>query len=301
MNDIYSIRKKLENYKNIKQITEAMKLAAITGYSQCSKKTALVKNYLKKLNTTAAKLVQLLELNTDTSLLETPLFYSNRQAKSSLVILIGPSKNKASSFSHKLKSFIPKIIKPNEAAPTDFILIGKDANKLLENQPFDKNYYKIIQSITNVNLHQAHIISNNLSQFIAKNHTSYKKCTIINMRFKSFFIQEKNGKILYPIAENSDIKRELETLTYNKEEPSYRLEQNNTFIAEALGQKLCNINILYEIIESLTAEHATRFVSMDKAATNADKYITETTLQMNKARQVLITKQITEISCYTDL
>jgi F0F1-type ATP synthase gamma subunit len=40
---------------------------------------------------------------------------------------------------------------------------------------------------------------------------------------------------------------------------------------------------------------------MDKASTNSDRCITELSLKMNKARQILITKQITEIASYADM
>lgn len=279
-----------------------MKLAAITGYAQCSKRIVFIKDYLSKLSKTTAQFLQLLQNNDSiNSLNHTPIFFENSNTKKTLVILVGPTKDLASGIATKLKAFIPKVLNPSSTNTLDFILIGKGARKILEQQSFESTHYKIIEEHPTFNFHQSMSIAKKISNFITINPSMYKKCMILNMRFRSFFLQQKNGKILYPIADSLEIKKELDSLNKSKSSNSFLLEQDEKSLAIELGHKYLEINILYEMLESLTAENAARFVAMDKAATNAEKFISETTLLMNKARQVLITKQITEISCYSDI
>ena len=51
----------------------------------------------------------------------------------------------------------------------------------------------------------------------------------------------------------------------------------------------------YLLFESLLAEHAARFISMDTATRNAQTLLEETQLQYNKLRQAKITKELTEL------
>jgi F-type H+-transporting ATPase subunit gamma len=54
--------------------------------------------------------------------------------------------------------------------------------------------------------------------------------------------------------------------------------------------------ILYEaLIESAVCEQAARMMSMDAASTSASDIIDNLTLQFNRERQGLITREITEI------
>ena len=50
------------------------------------------------------------------------------------------------------------------------------------------------------------------------------------------------------------------------------------------------------LLESLLAEHAARFVSMDSATRNAEKILETTRLKYNKLRQAKITKELLELA-----
>jgi F-type H+-transporting ATPase subunit gamma len=49
-------------------------------------------------------------------------------------------------------------------------------------------------------------------------------------------------------------------------------------------------------LQSLLAEQAARFIAMDHSTTNAEKYLDRLTLQYNKSRQSLITREVAELS-----
>jgi F-type H+-transporting ATPase subunit gamma len=49
------------------------------------------------------------------------------------------------------------------------------------------------------------------------------------------------------------------------------------------------------LFQSLLAEHAARFISMDTATRNANSLLETTRLEYNKLRQAKITKELTEL------
>ncbi len=55
------------------------------------------------------------------------------------------------------------------------------------------------------------------------------------------------------------------------------------------------IQVFRGLQESVAAEHAARMTAMDSATSNASKMIGSLTLQMNRARQASITRELMEI------
>jgi len=306
MEDLYSIKRKLETYKKMKQMAEAMKLAAITGYSSLAKKILLAKNYLTKVNATVASFLCNVEAIcqndecTDSSLY-LPDFFQENNALRSLVIVVGATKELGTGHTSMLKSFLPKIIMPSATAPVDFFFLGKSPRKAFSSLVFEQDSYRVVGEIRDFSFNTLASTVDEITKFISSSNMDYKKCMIVNMRFKGLFSHQRNAKIILPIIKNQEIKELVEVYKAQPRIHDYLLEQAPDQIGILLRDKVVATSIWYEIIESLCAENASRYVSMDKAVTNAEKCIGEISLKMNKVRQIMITKQITEISCYTDL
>ena len=75
----------------------------------------------------------------------------------------------------------------------------------------------------------------------------------------------------------------------------YIYEQAPEELFRALLPKYVSIQIFRALLESVAAEHAARMTAMDSATNNATDMIDSLTLDMNRARQAKITKEIIEI------
>jgi len=93
-------------------------------------------------------------------------------------------------------------------------------------------------------------------------------------------------KKLLPIEKPETKEREIEFLY----EPSVETILND------LLPRYVEMQIYRSILESLTSEHAARTIAMTNATDNAEKLLEDLTLSLNKARQAIITKEITEIA-----
>nr|WP_242673966.1 FoF1 ATP synthase subunit gamma [Blattabacterium sp. DPU] len=80
-----------------------------------------------------------------------------------------------------------------------------------------------------------------------------------------------------------------------KEEISYILEPSRKEILNFIIPKFLNAKILKVFLESNTAEHTARMISMHKATENASDIKQNLILNYNKERQTAITKEILEI------
>jgi F-type H+-transporting ATPase subunit gamma len=75
----------------------------------------------------------------------------------------------------------------------------------------------------------------------------------------------------------------------------YIYEQPPSELFASLLPKYVTAQIFRSMLESVAAEHAARMTAMDSATRNAGEMIDKYTLQMNRARQASITKEIIEI------
>jgi len=76
----------------------------------------------------------------------------------------------------------------------------------------------------------------------------------------------------------------------------YYWEQEPAEVLNSLVITYLEARIEQLLFQSLLAEHAARFVSMDSSTRNAKNLLDATKLQYNKLRQAKITKELTELT-----
>lgn len=296
MEDIFSIKKKLENYKKIKQMTEATKLASITNYFYGSKKTVIIKTYLDSLLGLWRLIEEKFIKTLSCSIPEEEYNYVNQDKD--LIILIGATRELGAGIFSTLKKTLEKYLNIKNSETTkinnyDFIIIGKGFNKIFKNEDFQKN---IVLSVSNYNIKCIKSAAEEVTQFTIKNNSNYNNIFLVNARFKNFYSQSGNltnlSKLKNTIESEDDIKINPLNSEYIE---NLILEQPIETVMNKFKEKTIETILLSEITQSLNAEFAFRFSSMEKSSINAEKYINEMTLKMNKIRQVNITRQITEL------
>ena len=110
---------------------------------------------------------------------------------------------------------------------------------------------------------------------------------ILYSRFRSALSQVPTLEKLLPVAlpetENTD------QLTEYLYEPSVEA------ILASLLPKMAEVAIFRALLEATASEHGARMTAMDSATSNASKMMGSLTLQMNRARQASITRELMEI------
>jgi F-type H+-transporting ATPase subunit gamma len=116
----------------------------------------------------------------------------------------------------------------------------------------------------------------------------YTRVVVASNRLKNFFIQKPILTPLIPFTHDNS--------TPIAELSEYIWEQDPAEILHTLAVESVDAMVRYLLFESLLAEQAARFLSMDNSTRNAKNLLDETKLYYNKVRQAKITKEITELS-----
>ncbi len=128
-----------------------------------------------------------------------------------------------------------------------------------------------------------------VESFVVEGFTSgkFRSVTLAFNKFKSAISQEITFQQLLPVKVDVEAGAPLPA--------DFIYEPGREEILEKLLPRYVASNIQQAILESVASEHAARMTAMERATKNCSEAISSLTLQMNRARQALITKELMEI------
>jgi F-type H+-transporting ATPase subunit gamma len=110
---------------------------------------------------------------------------------------------------------------------------------------------------------------------------------VIYSRFRSALSQVPTVEKLLPVA--------LPETESTEQLTEYLYEPSVEAILASLLPKVAEVAIFRALLEATASEHGARMTAMDSATSNASKMMGTLTLQMNRARQASITRELMEI------
>jgi F-type H+-transporting ATPase subunit gamma len=274
---LIQMRQQIKAIESIKKITHAMRLISMSGHSQLSHKAPFLENYKNEL----FKIIEIIESIRNNQNINV-LNHSEKTQKN-LIILIGTQKGLAGTFNISLFHFLEKEIDPENYKNYDFITVGKKATDYI------KKYNQPISNYDNFTISNLYDISTKIFENIKSN---YANVIIYSNYPKSFFSQVPQKYILLPFKQKTKTNSRNSKIDLEK----YIWEQPIEEIYAELTKNYLYTSIQSLLFNSLFAEQAARFQSMDSATRNAEELLTNLKLQYNKIRQMKITKEITELS-----
>ncbi len=110
---------------------------------------------------------------------------------------------------------------------------------------------------------------------------------VVYTQFKSALTQIVTTKQLLPM--------EPVKIAADVPHVDYKYEPGQAEMLDALLPRHLKMQLFRALLESVASEHGARMTAMDNASNNAADMIDRLTLQMNRARQAIITKELMEI------
>lgn len=279
MSKLIQLRNRIKAIETIKKITHAMRLIAMSSHSQLKHSQDIISSYTHQLETVFHQLL------THAPQWKHPILNPpTPQQGKVLLVIVGSQKGLCGSFNNHVFKLAHKELKRLENKEVDIVPVGQKvvdfANNLSKGE--QKHSYKKF-SIRNLSE-----IANGITNSIFHASPAYGSVIIISNRFKSFFAQIPKAAQLIPSAPQAG-----ETIPSVDE---YAWEQQPEKMLDELAFSFLNAHIQLLLFDSLLAEHAARFISMDAATRNANGILEATKLEYNKLRQAKITKELTELS-----
>lgn len=273
MSQLIYLRQRIKAIETIKKITHAMRLISMSAHTRMRQQDDALKAYINA----SSNLLKRIKYALPTW--KNPLIEPSSQPQSRpLLILIGSQKGLCGNFNSSLLNFFFNNYKNLNAI--DIIVVGKKMIDLVT----DKNI-KISSQYSDLHITTLTTIAQEIVKFILAKEPS--SVSLVSNQLKSFFVQKPHITHLIPFEE------QIEEL---KPAEDYHWEQAPQEVLDNLLQQVIESQIQYILFQSLYAEQAARFLSMDNSTRNAQNLLDQTKLQYNKLRQAKITKELTELT-----
>ena len=284
MPSLKDLRNRITSVKSTQKITKAMKMVAAAKLRKAQENAEKSRLYSEKMNEIIANLKSSI---TDKS--SAPrLLIGNNDNKRFLCVIMTADRGLCGGFNSnickKSKEYINNLLKENRGVK--IITVGsKSFDQMKRNYG---NY--IIEKLTfknqrEINVTDAQKISNKIISMFHKN--EFDVCTIFYSKFKSVISQEPIEQQIIPVKNNNNDK-----ITNDQ---NYEYEPDQEEILDSLLPKNITTQIFKGLLENAASEQGARMSAMDNATRNAGDLIEKLTINYNRSRQAVITKELIEI------
>lgn len=272
------------------KITHAVRLVSMSLYGRMEKQDIPLKRYVTTMQQLFIRLSQCVPD------WKSPFLPSEDMTNSNpLVIIVGTSKGLCGSLNSNLFRYFESTFNFNfdTSKNLNIISIGQKATKFIKEQARGT----LICSYSELNSNNFITIADDL--VVKLKASQFSSVVIYSTELKSFFVQKPFHTTLIPInsiqknmhEKTGDYVNDFEGL----EEDSLIWEQNRYELLDYLAPQYLQSMIMNILFQALRAEHAARFLAMENSTSNAEKYLEKLTLQYNKLRQSLITREVAEL------
>jgi F-type H+-transporting ATPase subunit gamma len=290
-----SIKSKIKATERINKVTKAMEAVSAVKMRK-GQETAL------KGRAYASAAVSILSRLAGSAFVKNHPMFVKRTGKRLLVLLLTSDKGLAGSLNGGvLKAAEAAIrLKSPDSSLVDVYAVGKKGRDYFRNRgPKIVGYTENKSDDIELELIQdvADVLT---TQFLEG---EYHECIVAYSRFNSTFEQVPTVRTLLPLSDSAltDIVKDIAPKTgrwsdiENKEAPIYTVEPSPEEVLEVLIPKLLAIGIYHLLLEGKASEHSARMVAMKSASDKSREVKQELNLKFNRARQSVITREVSEI------
>ncbi len=292
------IRRKISSIKNTWKITKAMELISTVKMKKAQDSVMAKKDFVMEMLKIFVRI--------EDTLKDFPIFKEGRWDKI-LAVVITSNKWLCWGYNINVMKKVNAYMKANSES-VDFVTIWKKAasfvartwNNLIADFSYD--FSDNIQPI----------YTKRVSKLLRDEFLSwkYKKVVVFYSHFVNTIKQVSVSKEFLPVSSN-DMKEYLsliaskfydieEEIKWNKDISYYEVEPTKEDLAEHVLPIILDMMFYDLLLEAKASEHSSRMVAMKSAKDNAKKIAWALTLKYNKARQAMITKEVSEITVWVE-
>lgn len=301
MANLKEIKNRIQSIESTKKITRAMKMVAAAKVKKSESAVKASRPYTKELVSMFQKLLNSVpEFSSETlkikyAIDDYPNLLSRREVKTVGLLVITSNKGLAGAYNANVVRETLKKIKEYKSQNIETILFiaGQKGISALRKKcqaigcPIVKKYFSAIDKPTPM---EARDIAEDMAEYFVDGRID--KVEIVTTRFKnmmSYFVEDWQ---VLPVAGVID---EHTRITDNILDPLMEFMPDKHHILQKVVPMYMT-NIFYQaLLEAQASELASRMTSMSAATTNAEKMISELSIEYNKTRQFAITQEIIEI------
>jgi len=283
MPSLKDLKNRIGSVKSTQKITSAMKMVAAAKLRKAQEQALASRPYTSLMDKVVTKIASKTSGNT------IDLLTGKIENKTHLIVVFSADRGLCGGFNGSITRAVRAEIKKLEedGIKVKLLMVGKKSADAL-NREFGHLFVERIDgNSAKPNYTDAEIIAKKIISLFEDN--EFGVCKVIFNKFVSAITQEVTFKSLIPADIQETETDEVDSNSIYEFEPSEE-EILNDLLPRNLATQLFSSQM-----ESTASELAARMTAMDNATRNAGDMIDNLTLQYNRTRQAVITKELIEI------
>ncbi|MBA30238.1 MAG: ATP synthase F1 subunit gamma [Dehalococcoidia bacterium] len=277
MANLKELRRRIKSVSSTARVTKAMQMIAAAKMRRAQQKVVDGRPYSEKIHSILSHLNL---VNYDDEDFELSI-HENLTGTKELCLMITPDRGLCGA----LVSNITKVALTNSENIEEevvFITIGKKASSLIVRLGKDLKAQFGVSDMPEIQetLAVSKLVMDELKT------GQYKSVSMIYSEFVTTAIQKPVKKTLIPV-EISDDEEQIPL--------DYIFEPDIEKLLNTLIPRYIEMEIYHGVLEATASEHSARMVSMQNATDNANELLDDLTLELNKARQQVITSELLDL------
>jgi len=284
MPSLDDLRKRIVSVKSTQKITKAMKMVAAAKLRKAQESAEKGRPYSEKM--------QNIILNLTDSISDPQnapkLLIGTGKDRTHLCVVMTSDRGLCGGFNSNIcrlaKKYFVKILK--EEKNLKIITVGSKGHDQLKRE-YGKYIIKKLsfKNKKTISFLEADEVGKKILDLFDKN--EFDKCILFFNNFKNVMTQIPEAQQIIPTEVKKDSKK--------SEEIFYEFEPDEDEILEDLLPKNISTQVFKAFLENSASEQGSRMTAMDSATRNAGDLVNKLTINYNRSRQAVITKELIEI------
>ncbi|MCK6554980.1 ATP synthase F1 subunit gamma [Candidatus Binatia bacterium] len=271
------IRKRISSVKSTQKITKAMKMVSAAKLRRAQEAATAARPYAEKLTELLRSVAGRVDASTH------PLLQERAETRSVHLLLVTADRGLCGGYNTNLIRRTEQFLHEHGAGRVRLTIVGRRGFDYFKKRPVtiaDKH----INLFGGPNAALAESLATQLAREYAEGTTD--GVFLLYNAFKSPLVQTPTVEKLLPLtAEGQGDGGPADCI----------FEPTAAALLDRLLRRYVTALILHGFLEAVASEHGARMTAMDSATSNASDMISRLTLEMNRARQATITKELMEI------
>jgi len=284
MPSLDDLRKRIVSVKSTQKITKAMKMVAAAKLRKAQENAEKGRPYSEKMQNIILNLTESISdpLNAPKLLIGTGKDHIH------LCVVMTSDRGLCGGFNSNIcrlaKKYFEKILK--EGKNLKIIIIGSKGHEQLKREYGKYTIKKLsFKNKKKISFVEADEVGKIILDLFNKN--EFDKCILFFNNFKNIMTQIPEAQQIIPTEVKKDSKK--------NEEIFYEFEPDEDEILEDLLPKNISTQVFKAFLENSASEQGSRMTAMDSATRNAGDLVNKLTINYNRSRQAVITKELIEI------
>ncbi len=277
MATLKAIRRRVASIRNIQQITKAMKMVSAARLRRAQEAVFAARPYAEKFEAV------LQNLSSHEQELVHPLL-ATREEKNIDLVVVTSDRGLCGGFNSNLIRTAEAFIREHAGQKVTLVIVGRRGYDYFKRRTTPiRDHHTDLQGRLTLSL--AHNIGERMRQRFLNEESD--GIYVLYARFRSTIVQTPTIDRVLPIVAKERSATQTPT--------EYLYEPQPYELLDRLLSRYIDMLIYRAALESLASEHGARMTAMDNATNNAVDIINRLTLDMNRARQAGITRELLEI------